>query len=337
MHTLPPAAPYGIVLMNLGTPEAPTAEAVRAFLAEFLADKRVIDLPRWFWLPILHGIVLRRRPQKVAENYAPMWGEWGDSPLRVITERQVARLQQCLDADTPGQYRVTHAFTYGQPSLARVLEAWYADGIRNVVVLPLYPQFSWTTTGSIMDQVSEQRPRWQDMQLTLVHDYADDAAYQQALAGSVQSFWQREGRAERLLMSFHGVPERYIRKGDPYQQQCVYTAKRLAQSLGLDERHYQASFQSRFGKAEWIKPYTVDVLREWAKEGVKTVDVVCPSFSADCLETLEEIAVECAEIFREAGGERLRLIPCLNDSESHIRMMQSVALPMMGKTASVKP
>ena len=292
--------PRGVLLMNLGTPEAPTAEAVRAFLAEFLADKRVIDLPRWFWLPILHGIVLRRRPQAVAENYAPLWKAWGDSPLRVITQRQVSALQHSLDADTPEQYRVAYAFTYGQPSLARVLEGWYAEGIREVVLLPLYPQFSWTTTGSVIDQVEQQRLRWQGMQLALVNDYADDATYQQALMESVQAFWQQEGRSERLLMSFHGVPERYIRKGDPYQQQCLYTANQLAQALGLDDEFWQASFQSRFGKAEWIKPYTVDVLREWAQTGVKTVDVVCPSFSVDCLETLEEIAVECADIFCEA-------------------------------------
>lgn len=325
-------APRGVLLMNLGTPEAPTAEAVRTFLAEFLADKRVIDLPRWFWLPILHGIVLRRRPQKVAENYAPLWDEWGDSPLRVITQRQVTALQQCFDTDAPGACKVAYAFTYGQPSLARVLEGWYAEGIREVVVMPLYPQFSWTTTGSVMDQLDAQRPRWQGMQLTLVNDYADDATYQQALTESVQTFWQREGRSEQLLMSFHGVPERYIRNGDPYQQQCLHTATQLAASLGLDDAHYRASFQSRFGKAEWIKPYTVDVLREWAQSGVKTVDVVCPSFSVDCLETLEEIAVECAEIFCEAGGERLRLIPCLNDADSHIRMMHSIVSSITNKT-----
>jgi ferrochelatase len=226
---------------------------------------------------------------------------------------------------------VAHAFTYGQPSLARVLEQWFSAGIRRVVVLPLYPQFSWTTTGSVMDQLERHRPRWPEMQLALIHDYVDDPDYQQALAESVNAFWQQQGQAERLLMSFHGVPERYIRKGDPYQQQCLYTAKSLAQALALDENRYAASFQSRFGKAEWIKPYTLDVLKQWAAEGVKTVDVVCPSFSADCLETLEEITVECAEVFRQAGGERLRLIPCLNDNASHIRMMRSIALSAASK------
>ncbi|TNF33552.1 MAG: ferrochelatase [Gammaproteobacteria bacterium] len=316
----------GVVLVNLGTPEAATPEAVRAFLAEFLSDQRVIDLPRWLWWPILHGIILRRRPARVAENYAPLWQHWGDSPLRIITQRQEQALQSRLEQATPGGYRVAHAFTYGQPSLARVLEGFYASGIRKVLVLPLYPQFSWTTTGSVLDQLEVQQTRWPDMRIDCVKDYADVPAYQSALLASVQAFWQQHGQADRLLMSFHGVPERYISKGDPYQQQCLFTAKCLGQALGLQEPQYRAAFQSRFGKAEWIKPYTVEVLKQWAAEGVKTVDVVCPSFSADCLETLEEIAVECAELFCEAGGERLRLIPCLNDSVNHISMMQTIVM-----------
>ncbi len=311
----------GVLLVNLGTPEAPTPAAVRAFLAEFLADRRVIDLPRWFWLPLLHGIILRRRPGPVAANYAALWTHHGDSPLRLVTLRQVAALQALFDT---GEVCVAHAFTYGRPSLARVIEGWHAAGIRRATVLPLYPQFSWTTTGSVIDQLGVLRPRWPDMQIDLVERYAEHPTYLDALAQSVRAFWQANGPAERLLVSFHGVPQRYVERGDPYQRECLQTASALAARLGCAPGTSLAAFQSRFGRAEWIKPYTVEVLREWAAAGVKTVDVVCPSFAADCLETLEEIAVECAGIFRAAGGERLRLVPCLNDDPAHVRMMHAI-------------
>lgn len=324
--TTPATGPEAILLVNLGTPAAPTPEAVRAFLGEFLADRRVIDLPRWLWLPVLKGIILRRRPPRVAQAYAHLWEAWGDSPLRLITQRQVAALQSLLDAGSIPA-RVAYAFVYGSPSIAETLQRWQAEGLTRVRILPLYPQFSWTTTGSVLDQLAGIRRQFPALQCEVIESYADNGDYLDALAGSVRHFWREKGdEPERLLMSFHGIPKRYVEQGDPYQAQCLQTASALAARLGRDASGCAASFQSRFGFAEWVKPYTIDTLREWGRAGVKTVDVVCPSFSADCLETLEEITLECGTAFREAGGERLRLVPCLNDDAAHIRMMKNLVL-----------
>lgn len=309
----------GVLLVNLGTPAEPTPAAVGNFLDEFLSDSRVIDLPRWLWLPLLRRIILPRRSGPVSEAYRHLWQQWGDSPLRIITEKQVSGLQQRLPA-----CRVAHAFTYGEPGLSQVLTQMRQAGLRRIVILPLYPQYSTTTTAAVADRLNAWQAQNSDVRCTLIEHYADAPLFIEALKQSVQHFWSEHGKGDRLLLSFHGIPQRYADRGDPYPQQCRKTADLLAKTLSLSPDQYGMAYQSRFGRAQWVKPYTLNVLQAWAREGVPCVDVLCPSFSADCLETLEEIALMADRYFREAGGERLRLIPCLNADEAHLKMMQDL-------------
>lgn len=323
-----------VILVNLGTPKEPTAEAVRRFLKEFLWDRRVIEgggLRRGLWWLVLNQIILRVRPAKVAKLYASIWDQ--DSPMRKILNQQVAALQQALIAQYGEQSAdVYAAMTYGEPSLSRLLVKLRQEGYQRLLVMPLYPQYSATSTAPIYDQVARfQLAQREVADIRILKDYHDHPLYIKALAESVQRHWQVQGRAEKLLMSFHGIPKDYAEKGDPYPQQCLQTASLLAASLGLDETQYLATFQSRFGPAEWVKPYTDATLKALAKEGVKSVDMISPAFSADCLETLEEIAIQNREGFVEAGGEQYRYVAALNADPVHIALLLQLVKEQAGQ------
>lgn len=311
-------APLGILLTNLGTPDAPTAPALRRYLAEFLWDRRVVDVPRPLWWLILHGIILRIRPARSARLYRKVWTAEG-SPLLLIARRQQALLQQAMDTRWPGKTRVALGMRYGNPSIAAALAELRAVGVQQVLVLPLYPQNSCSTTASTFDAIAEALRATRDVPaLRFVADYHTDAAYIDALATSVREARQDGAPVQRLLFSFHGTPERYRTEGDPYYQQCLTTARLTAERLGLKKDEWQVSFQSRFGREPWLQPYTDEVLRALPAQGIRQVQVICPGFSADCLETLEEIAGENREIFMHAGGESFHYIPALNDRPDHI-------------------
>jgi len=314
-----------VLLCNLGTPDAPTAPALRRYLAQFLGDPRVVEIPRALWRPILHGIILRTRPARSAAKYASIWTAEG-SPLAVWTARQAVMLRGWL-GEAGQQVAVLPAMRYGQPAIAAQLQALQADGVRRVLVLPLYPQYSATTTASVVDDVAAWVRRSRHFpELRFVNDYHDHPDYIAALAQSVRAHWKREGGpADQLVMSFHGIPERNVRLGDPYAEQCRTTARLLAQALGLDEDRYQLTFQSRFGKARWLEPYTEPTLVALARAGTRRVDVMCPGFTGDCLETLEEINQEAREAFLHAGGQEFRYIPCLNDSPAWITALSRIA------------
>jgi ferrochelatase len=315
-----------VILMNLGTPQEPTTASVKRFLKEFLSDRRVVEFPRFVWWFILHLIILPFRSPKVAKAYQSIWGEEG-SPLRYITVQQVEKLQDYFDQDENKQAPVvSYAMTYGGPYLADVVSELQQDGIERFILIPLYPQFSATTTGSIFDQVSELYQSSRNIpDIRIVKDYCHRSEYLDALANSVEVYWQRHGKAERLLMSFHGLPQAYVDKGDPYYQQCVETAEAVAQRLSLAEDQWQISFQSRLGRSQWLQPYTSEVLKQWGQEKLQGVDVICPAFATDCLETLEEISEENKAIFIQSGGKDFRYIPCLNDSDAHIALLKTLS------------
>ena len=307
-----------MLLVNLGTPTAPTAGAVRPYLAEFLGDPRVIDYPRWLWWLILHGVILRVRPRRSAHAYARIWNERG-SPLRYGSEALAAGLQAELDRQQPGALRVALAMRYGEPSVARTIGQLQREGVRRLLVLPLYPQYSATSTGSVIDAVADafKKLRWPP-ELRIVNDYHDDPGHIDALAASIERWWAANGRGEKLLLSFHGIPERYVRLGDPYLDQSRRTAQLLRERLQLSEDELIVSFQSRVGRERWVQPYTDATVRQLAADGVRKLDVACPGFAVDCLETLEEIAMQNRDFFVAAGGETLRYIPALNDSAEQV-------------------
>ncbi len=311
----------GVLLINLGTPDAPTPAALRRYLAEFLWDKRVVDLPRPLWWLILHGIILRTRPAKSARAYQSVWSE-GGSPLLVISRQQQQSLQSLLEEQEPGKYHVALGMRYGNPSIASALEEFRNRDIEELVILPLYPQNSCSTTGSSFDAVAQvmQQHRFVPSQ-RFIADYHDHAFYIQALADSVRAAWQQHPQPDRLVISFHGTPVRFRDEGDAYYEQCQTTARLLAAELKLDEGEWLLSFQSRFGKEAWLQPYTDVTLKALPAQGVKSVDVICPGFSADCLETLEEIAEENRDYFIEAGGEGFHYIPALNSDMAHIELL----------------
>ena len=309
-------APSALVLVNLGTPDAPTARAVRRYLAEFLHDHRVVQLTRWLWCPLLHFVILPLRSPKVARKYAQVWMADG-SPLAVHT----AALAAAVQARLPG-VRVVHAMRYGQPGLRGVLADLREAGIMRARVLPLYPQYSTTTTASVADAVAAHAG---SLQVQLLPDYHQDPAWVGAVAASVRAHWEAHGRGERLLLSFHGIPQRLVDGGDPYAAQCEASTAAIARALGIPREQVSLTFQSRFGRERWLQPYTQATLEALAREGVRTVDVACPGFAVDCLETLEEIAVENAAAFRAAGGEALRYIPCLNAIDAHADALAALA------------
>lgn len=299
----------GLLLVNLGTPEAPTPGAVRTYLAEFLGDPRVVEIPRFIWLPILHGLVLRRRPAESAAKYAKVWTAEG-SPLMVHTRRQAALLQARLP-----EAKVAFAMRYGRPSIAAGLAQ--LEGCGEVLVVPMYPQFARSTTESIRDVLPPGT--------RMLEDFHDHPAYIGALAALVRDDWSAHGRPDVLVMSFHGLPQRSIERGDPYFRQCMKTADLLAQALGLEDERLRVGFQSRFGPAKWIQPYTSDILAQLGRDRTRRVDVFCPGFVADCLETLEEIAMEGREIFQHAGGGEYRALPCLNEHPAWIDALAEIA------------
>ena len=305
-----------LVLVNLGTPEAPTAPAVRRYLAQFLHDHRVVQLTRWLWCPLLHFIILPLRSPKVAHKYAQIWME-GGSPLAVHTAALAAAVAERL----PGR-RVAHAMRYGTPSVSSVLERLRAEGVHRVRVLPLYPQYSTTTTASVADAVAAASD---GLHVELLHDYHVDAGWAAAVAGSIRAHWAAHGRGERLLLSFHGIPRRLVDAGDPYADQCEASARAIADALGIPREALLLTFQSRFGRERWLEPYTQPTLEALAREGVRRVDVACPGFAVDCLETLEEISVENDAAFRAAGGEALQYIPCLNAGDAHADVLAALA------------
>lgn len=314
------ATKTGLLLVNLGTPSAPTAAGVRRYLAQFLHDYRVVELTRWLWCPILHFIILPIRSGKVARKYASIWTDKG-SPLMAHSRD----LAHALQAQVP-EFDVQLAMCYGEPSIPGQLRAMQARGMHRLLVLPLYPQYSASTVAAVHDAVFNELRSWRLMpELRTINDYHLDECWLDALAASVQNHWDLHGRSEVLLMSFHGVPERFIKAGDPYQRQCEAGACALAQRLQLDDAHWQLTFQSRFGREPWLQPYTEQTLKEMAARGVRSVDLVCPGFAADCLETLEENAVENAATFQAAGGTELRYIPGLNASPGHVAALASIA------------
>jgi ferrochelatase len=325
-HGTPPKT--AILLCNLGTPDAPTAAALRRYLAEFLADQRVVEIPRLIWLMILHGIILRVRPAKSAAKYASVWLPEG-SPLKVWTERQAIALHNWMQAN--GQHVVVkYAMRYGNPSTASQLDALKAQGVTQVLILPAYPQYSGTTTASVFDAVYAWAGKIRSIpEFRFVNRYHDEPAYLAALAQSIRKHWITHGKPDQLLMSFHGVPERTLKLGDTYHCECHKTGRLLAAELGLGPEHYKLTFQSRFGKAKWLEPYTEPTLVDMARSGVKRVDVVCPGFTSDCLETLEEISMEAKEAFMHAGGQEFHYIPCLNDSPDWIEAMGRISLKHM--------
>ncbi|CAM5400468.1 ferrochelatase [Rhodanobacter lindaniclasticus] len=332
-HSRDPAAASvqaGVLLVNLGTPNAPTARALRPYLAEFLSDRRVIDYPRWRWWPILHGVVLRLRPKRSAHAYARIWDERG-SPLRYLSEALANALQTRLDQQRPGTLRVALAMRYGEPSVAQAIGQLQREGVRRLLVLPLYPQYSATSTGSVIDAVADafKALRWPP-ELRFINDYHDDPGHIDALAGSIERWWAANGRGDKLLLSFHGIPERYVRLGDPYAAQCRRTAQRLRERLRLGEHEMVISFQSRVGRERWLQPYTDATVRELAASGVRKLDVACPGFAVDCLETLEEIAMQNRDFFTAAGGESLRYIPALNDSPEQVDSLAALLRRHLG-------
>ncbi len=313
-----------VLLCNLGTPDEPTPSALRRYLAEFLGDPRVVEIPRPVWLLILHGIILRVRPKKSAAKYAGIWLPEG-SPLKVWTEKQATLLRGYL-GERGHQVRVRYAMRYGNPSIASVMDELQAEGVTRVLVLPAYPQYSGTTTASVVDGIMNWARNVRHLpELRFVNRYHDDSGYIHALARTIRAHWAVHGQSDQLVMSFHGVPERTLQLGDPYHCECHKTARLLAEHLGLAKDRYKVTFQSRFGTAKWLEPYTEPTLIELAQKGLKSVDVVCPGFTSDCLETLEEINMEAREAFLHAGGERFAYIPCLNDHPEWIRALADVA------------
>ncbi|HJP98551.1 MAG TPA: ferrochelatase [Rhodanobacteraceae bacterium] len=318
-----------VLLVNLGTPEAPTTDAVAEYLAEFLSDPRVVELPRWLWWPVLHGYVLRTRPRRSAEAYAKIWRDDG-SPLLVFSERLTAAVRADIGRRTGGKAEVALAMTYGKPSVAATVESLVQRGVRRLLVLPLFPQYSATATGAALDTVTRvmQTLRWPP-ELRTINDYHDDAGYLAALVGSVQAHWSQHGRGDKLLLSFHGIPEKYANAGDPYPDQCRETARRLGDTLGLAENELLVTFQSRLGRQPWLRPYTDETIGQLARQDVGALDVLCPGFAADCLETLEEVALRYRTTFLTNGGKQFRYIPALNDSRTHVSALSDLAMQQL--------
>ncbi|MDD9173269.1 ferrochelatase [Aliivibrio finisterrensis] len=308
----------GVLLVNLGTPTAPTTSAVKTFLSDFLHDKRVVDMNRFLWCPLLHGVILPIRAPKVAKLYESVWMDEG-SPLMVYSKRQAAALHSFLNVP------VELGMTYGEPSIKSGIERLEAQGCDEIVILPLYPQYSRTTSAAVFDQIAKQYKTTSVLpDFSLVHNYHDHPLYIKALAESIRLSWEKKGKGDYVLCSYHGIPQRFVDNGDIYAKHCERTTELLAQELGLTSEQIGMSYQSRFGREAWLQPYTSEMLTELTPKGIKSLDIISPAFSSDCLETLEELSEECKEIFMEAGGQKYTFIPCLNDDELHIEMMADI-------------
>jgi ferrochelatase len=320
-HASPPRT--AVLLVQLGTPTAPTAAALRPFLKQFLGDPRVVEIPRLIWWPILHGIILNTRPAKSAHKYASVWMDEG-SPLMVHSVRQTDLLRQKL-VERGHDVELMLAMRYGEPSIATVLESLRERNMTRLLVVPMYPQYAGSTTATVFDETGRVLQGWRNLpEMRWVRNFHDDPGYIEALAAQVRQAWDRNGRGERLVMSFHGVPRRTLELGDPYHCECLVTARLLAQRLGLSRDQWVVTFQSRFGKAQWLQPYTEPTLEALAREGVREIDVICPGFVVDCLETLEEISIEAKSAFLKAGGHLFRYIPCLNEAPALIDALASL-------------
>jgi len=333
----------GVVLVNLGTPDAPTAGAVRRYLAEFLSDRRVVEIPGFLWKPILHLAVLRIRPSRSAKKYAMIWGADG-SPLLTHSQKQKTLLlgylgQRLKDLGLPSDVApVELAMRYGTPGIAEALARLRSAGCDRILAVPLFPQYSSSATAAALDAVFAHAQRMRRMPgLRTVDSFHDDPGYIRALARNVNDYWMRHGRPDRLVLSFHGLPRRSLDLGDPYHCQCQKTARLLAAELGLDAKDYLVTFQSRFGRAEWLKPYTKDTLVRLAKDGVARVDVFCPGFVSDCLETLEEIGIEVKQAFLRSGGREFHAIPCLNEHPAWIGALVEIVLANLAGWLSPPP
>ena len=311
----------GVLLVNLGTPDAPTSKAVRPYLRQFLSDPRIIEWPRWLWLPLLEAIILRVRPRRSARLYAKIWTEEG-SPLLTISQEIAARLEEALAGRGETPVKVALAMRYGQPSIAAGLEELRRANAERILILPLYPQYSATTVGTIFDAVFETLTQWRWVpEIRTINHYHQHPLYIEAIANSIRSYWSENGRGDRLLLSFHGIPISYSQKGDPYRSQCRQTARLITRALEADEEEVFFTFQSRFGPEDWLQPYTDETLIAWAQEGIGRVDTICPGFATDCLETLQEMGMENRDLYLETGGEEYAYIPALNAAPEHIQLL----------------
>jgi len=320
----------GILLTNLGSPDAPTTKAVRVYLQEFLSDRRIVEIPRLVWMMILHGIILRIRPKRSAKLYQSIWTEQG-SPLTHITELQRQKLSEKLTQQGYENVDIVMAMRYGNPSIKAGLAALREKGYTRIVVLPLYPQYSSPTTGSTFDAVAKVLSEWRWVpELHFISGYHKNDTYIEALANSIREDLQQNGQPQKIVFSYHGMPKQFLDQGDPYYCLCLQTTRLVVEKLGLDKEMVISTFQSRFGKAEWLKPYTDATLQAFPEQGIKNVAIISPAFSADCLETLEEIESENREIFEQAGGEQYRYIAALNDRDDHIKALIDVLKPHLG-------
>jgi ferrochelatase len=314
----------GVLVVNLGTPDAPSYGAVQRYLREFLGDRRVIDTSRWIWLPILYGLVLPFRPIRTVRKYRKIWLQDG-SPLAVYSSRLASKMDQRLRAAAGDRVRVALGMTYGNPSIASAIESLARQNAKRLLVLPLYPQYCSSTTGSVFDRTSDALRRWRWLPETrFVNDYHDDAGYIEALGARIEEHWAEAGGRSHLLLSYHGIPAAYVKEGDPYREHTERTTRLLVARLGLKEAEWSHCYQSRFGSVEWLQPYTEDTLTALAKRGSSKLTVVSPSFAVDCLETLEEVAIEYRDKFLQLGAERLTLVPALNDDDRHAELLVSI-------------
>lgn len=316
-----------VLLANTGSPAEPNPSAVRRYLAQFLGDRRVVDYPRWLWLPVLHLVILNTRPRRSARLYQRIWSESG-SPLISYSQRLADRLEAWLGERLTARVQVAVGMRYGEPAIGAVMRRLVEQGASRLVVLPLFPQYTSATSASIFDAVFGELESWRTLpELCTIQEYHTFPAHIAALAESIQASWQVRGRPQKLLFSFHGIPQAYIKKGETYQAQCCRTAELVSVRLGLSNGAWQVAFQSRFGPQEWLKPYTNDTLRDFGRAGLTSLDVVCPGFAVDCLETLDEIRHESRKIYEAAGGAGFTYIPALNDSPAHTQALGSLLLP----------
>ena len=316
----------GILITNLGTPDEPTAASVRKYLSEFLSDPRVIELPRYLWWLVLHGIILRTRPSRSAKAYRKIWTENG-SPLLSISKKQVLELEKILTEKIQGPIKIELSMRYGNPSIKSGLKKLQESNASRILILPLYPQYSAATTGSTFDAVTNELKKWRWLpEIRMINHYHDYPDYIDALKNSIEEYWKHNDRPQKLIFSFHGLPKHYFLAGDPYHCECHKTARLVAEKLNLNQEEWQVAFQSRFGPRKWLEPYTDKTLISLAKNDIKDVHVVCPGFSADCLETLEEINIQNRNFFIAAGGKSFGYIPALNDNQEHIELMSTLIL-----------
>jgi ferrochelatase len=320
----------GVLMVNLGTPDSPSYFAVQRYLREFLGDRRVINTSRLIWLPLLYGLILPFRPIRTMRKYRKIWMRDG-SPLAVYSRRLTANVDAVLKARLGDGIRVELGMTYGNPSIAGAVNSLVEQNVNKLLVLPLYPQYCSSTTGSVFDRTARVLQRWRWLpEIRFVNDYHMDPGYIDALTRSIESHWKQAGERSHLLFSYHGIPAVYVREGDPYQAQAEATTRLVVERLGLAAEDYSHCYQSRFGSVVWLQPYTEDTLKELARRGLRKLTVVSPSFVVDCLETLEEVAIEYRDKFLELGGEKLTLVPCLNDDERHAEALAGIVLGRLG-------